>query len=150
MRPGGGILDECRRNGVRAQLAVSDPHSTRLPFDGPFDLAFAFSVFTHLSEAAHDRALTAVHGGLRAGGTLVVTVRPPGHLGEPPGTPFHFVPHPKDPRHFQWDGSEVMDYGDTVITPEYVRERWSDRFELVSATPLVGDLAQIALTLRRV
>ena len=43
-----------------------------------------------------------------------------------------------------------MDYGDTVITLEYVRERWAPRFELLSATPLIGDLAQIALTLRRV
>ena len=145
-----GILDECIRNGVQATLAASDPHSAALPFEGPFDLAFAFSVFTHLSEPAHERALTALWAGLRPGGTLVVTVRPPGHLGEPPGTPFHFVPHPKDPNHFQWDGSEVMDYGDTVITLDYVRAHWAPRFELLSATPLVGDLGQIALTLRRV
>ncbi len=145
-----GILDVCQKNGVRATFGLTDPTSTTLPFDGPFDLAFAFSVFTHLSEPAHERALDALHAGLRPGGTLVVTVRPPGHLGEPAGTPFHYVPHDEIPENFQWESEDGVDYGDTVITLDYVRERWAPRFELVSATPLVGDLAQIALTLRRV
>ena len=143
-----GILDECERNGVRATFACSDAHSDRLPFDEPLDLAFAFSVFTHLSEPAHERALDALHAGLRPRGTLVVTVRPPGHVGEPPGTPFAFVAHPPDERHFQWDGGE-MHYGDTVITLDYVRERWAPRFELQRAKLLVNDLAQVVLVLRR-
>ncbi len=145
-----GILDVCQRNGVRATFALSDPFGARLPFDGPFDLAFAFSVFTHLSEPAHERALEALHAGLRPGGTLVVTVRPPGHLGEPPGTPYHYVPHTEVPESFQWESEAGVEYGDTVITVDYVREHWAPRFELLAAQPLVGDLAQIALTLRRV
>lgn len=144
-----GILDLCERHGVRATFALSDPRSSRLPFDGPFDLAFAFSVFTHLSERAHERALDALHAGLRPGGTLVVTVRPPGHLGEPPGTPYHYVPHPGPPENYQWESEEGVDYGDTVITLDYVRERWAPRFELIAAQPLAGDLAQVVLVLRR-
>jgi SAM-dependent methyltransferase len=143
-----GILDECERNNVRATFARSDPNADRLPFDESFDLVFAFSVFTHLSEPAHERALRALHAGIKPGGTLILTVRPPGHLGEPPGTPYHFVAHPPDPRHFQWDGGE-MHYGDAVITLEYVRERWAPRFELVQAKLLVCDLAQVVLVLRR-
>jgi SAM-dependent methyltransferase len=141
-----GILDQCRRDGLPATLARNDPHSGRLPFDERFDLAFAFSVFTHLSEPAHERALDALHAGLRPGGTLVVTVRPPHHLGEPGD--YVFRPHPPDDRHPQWDGGE-MHYGDTVITLDYVRERWAPRFELRAAKLLVGDLHQVVLILRR-
>lgn len=145
-----GILDVCRRNGVPATFGLSDPTADRLPFDGHFDLAYAFSVFTHLSESAHERALTALHTGLRPGGTLVVTVRPPGHLGEPAGTPFHYVSHAETPENYNWESEDGVDYGDTVITLDYVREHWAPRFELLDAQPLVGDLAQVALTLRRV
>jgi SAM-dependent methyltransferase len=141
-----GILDQCARDGVRATLALSDPHADRLPFDEVFDLAFAFSVFTHLSEPAHEHALNALHAGLRPGGTLVVTVRPPHHLGERGAYVFH--PHPAEDGHPQWDGGE-MHYGDTVVTLDYVRERWAPRFSLMDAKLLVGDLHQIVLTLRR-
>ena len=36
-----------------------------------------------------------------------------------------------------------MTYGETVITLPYVRERWSDRFELLAVDVLVGDLFQV-------
>ena len=71
-----GILDVCRTTRVPANLARSEFVPERLPFDGPFDLAYAFSVFTHLSERAHERCLRALHAALRPGGVLVVTVRP--------------------------------------------------------------------------
>ena len=41
-------------------------------------------------------------------------------------TPYAFVAHPVDERHPQWDGGE-MHYGDTVVTLDYVRERWAPR-----------------------
>ena len=74
------ILAVCRDTGVPATLARTEFLPERLPFDKPFDLAFAFSVFTHLSEAAHQRCLQALHGSLRQGGLLVLTVRPPAYL----------------------------------------------------------------------
>ena len=74
------ILDVCRESRVPATLARSESAPDRLPFDEPFDLAFAFSVFTHLSEAAHERCLAALHAGLRPGGSLVVRIRPPAYL----------------------------------------------------------------------
>ena len=46
-----------------------------------FDLAFAFSVFTHISEAVHEACLRAIHASLSPGGILIVTVRSPAYLG---------------------------------------------------------------------
>jgi SAM-dependent methyltransferase len=160
------VLGVCRENGVPATLARSEFVPDRLPFDGPFDLAFAFSVFTHLSEPAHERCLAALHAGLRPGGILVVTIRPPAYLqlcerlhpvrdrlgrdlaarlAEPR---YLFAAHPAEPSHPQYGGGE-MAYGEAVITMRYVRERWSRWFELLHTDLLLSDLHQVMLTLRR-
>ena len=155
-----GILDICRTNGVPATLARSGAVPDRLPFDGPFDLAFAFSVFTHLSEAAHERCLHALHGAIRPGGILVVTVRPPEYVrfcaalhpfaGADLTRPqYLFAQHPPDPAHPQYSGGE-MSYGEAVISLAYVRERWAPLFELQAVDLLVEDLFQVMLTLRAV
>ena len=134
---------------VPAELARSDFLPQRVPFDGPFDLAFAFSVFTHLSERAADACLDALHAALAPGGILVLTVRPPSYLeGGRLRALFTFVPHAAEPSHPQWGGGE-MTYGETVIPLAYVRERWSDRFALLEAGILLGDLFQAVLILRR-
>ena len=70
------ILDVCRRDGGPREFALSEPAPERLPFERSFDLVFASSAFTHLSEAAHLACLRAIHEGLsplrdalRRGGT---------------------------------------------------------------------------------
>jgi SAM-dependent methyltransferase len=155
-----GILDVCRDTRVPAVLARSDFVPDRLPFDERFDLAYAFSVFTHLSERAHERCLAALHAALSPRGILVVTVRPLEYLrfnaalhhladaraDEPR---YLFAPHPAEPAHPQYDGGE-MTYGEAVVTPAYVRERWSERFELLHTDVLIGDLYQVMLTLKAV
>jgi SAM-dependent methyltransferase len=146
--PAQEILDRCRADGVPAQLARSEFVPERLPFDGPFDLAFAFSVFTHLSEHAHRRCLDALHGALAPGAILVVTVRPRAYM-RGADAPYAFEPHAADPSHPQYGGGE-MHYGEAVVTLAYVRERWSDRFALLDVDVMLGDLFQVVLTLRRV
>ena len=59
-----------------------------------------------------------------------------------------FVPHPADPDHPQLVDDE-MDYGETVISIPYIRERWGDRFELVDLSLLTTDMYQVVATLRR-
>jgi SAM-dependent methyltransferase len=147
------ILDVCRETRVPGTFARSDFVPERLPFDGPFDLAFAFSVFTHLSERAHERSLQALHAALGPGGILVVTIRPPAYLGltpRPGEALYVFRPHPAEPSHFQYDGSGDMHYGETVVTLPYVRERWSPMFELRDVDLLVGDIHQVMITLERI
>ena len=43
-----------------------------------------------------------------------------------------------------------MTYGEAVVTPAQVRERWSRWFELEHTDVLIGDLYQVVLTLRAV
>ncbi|MFA9401001.1 MAG: class I SAM-dependent methyltransferase, partial [Acidobacteriota bacterium] len=74
------ILDVSRESGVPARLARSEFLPESLPFDEGFDLVFSFSVFTHISEAAHMASLEAIHGGLKPGGLFVATVRPTSYL----------------------------------------------------------------------
>lgn len=160
------ILDQCIADRVPATLARSEFVADRLPFDERFDLVFSFSVFTHISEPAHEACLRAIHAGMAPGGILVATVRPPAYLAFSPlmrGTlkglgddperrldepHYLFAPHPAEDSHLQYDGGE-MTYGETVITLAYVRERWDHLFELLEVDLLVGDLHQVVLTLRR-
>jgi SAM-dependent methyltransferase len=162
-----GILEMCRANRVGASFARSALLPERVPFDEPFDLAFAFSVFTHLSEAAHEASLRALHRSLRPGGILVVTIRPPEYLSQceamhpildalgPEADAalalprYLFVAHQVDSRHPQADAVEQRHYGETVITMSYVRERWASSFELLEIDLQLDDLHQVVLTLRR-
>jgi SAM-dependent methyltransferase len=164
--PVAGILDVCRENRVPATLARSDFMPERLPFEEPFDLAYAFSVFTHLSEAAHERSLHALHGALRPGAILVVTIRPPEYLrlsplmrpalealGPDAGARldeprYVFVAHPAEDSNPQYEGGE-MTYGEAVVTLPYVKERWSPLFDLLDVDFLIGDPHQVMLTLKR-
>lgn len=159
------ILDVCRKSRVPADLARSEFLPESLPFSKKFDLVFSFSVFTHISEAAHMASLEAIHGGLKKDGLLVVTVRPPAYLDFNPlmapaaaalgpdrdraleGPRYIFAPHEAD-GHPQFGGDE-MSYGETVITLPYVREKWAPMFELLDVSVLTGDMYQVALTLRR-
>jgi SAM-dependent methyltransferase len=162
-----GILDVCRANRVPARFAQSEFLPDRLPFDERLDLAFAFSVFTHLSEAAHERCLLALHRSLRPGGILIVTIRPPAYLSScVPLRPrldelgsnvqaalaaprYLFVPHAAEPSHpVQHDESQT-DYGETVITMAYIRERWCRWFTLLDVGLQLEDPHQVILTMRR-
>jgi SAM-dependent methyltransferase len=162
-----GILDICRANRVPATFARSEFLPERVPFDERFDLVFAFSVFTHLSEAAHERSLLALHRSLRPGGLLIVTIRPPAYLSQSEAMlplldslapdrraalaapRYLFVPHAVDETHPQARRDGEIEYGETVITMAYVRERWSSLFELLESDVQLEDLHQVILTLRR-
>ena len=164
--PAGPILDVARNSGVPAELALSEFVPQQLPFDQRFDLAFAFSVFTHLSESAHLASLRALHAAIVPGGLLVATVRPPEYLrvwtslhpaltalGPAPARrldePLYlFAPHDQLPLMFDGEERELT-YGDTVITLAYVREHWSEMFELIDIDLVLDDPHQIVLTLRR-
>lgn len=161
------ILDTCRQSGVTAKLALSDFVPEQLPFPGQrFDLVIAFSIFTHISEAAHEAALRAIAHSLAPGGIVVVTVRPPAYLNLSPHMAaererigpgplaklaqprYVFAPHDPDPDHPQYAGEE-MTYGEAVISAPYLRQRWSREFELLDlAIPLV-DMHQVTVTMRK-
>jgi SAM-dependent methyltransferase len=160
------ILDVSRRLRVPATLARCDFVPERLPFEERFDLVFAFSVFTHISEAVHEACLRAIHASLSPGGILIVTVRSPAYLGHSDAMRslldsldsdplaalaeprYLFVPHAAEPQHPQYHGGE-MTYGETVISLPYIEQRWAPLFELVDVSLLTEDMHQVMLTLRR-
>lgn len=160
------ILDVSRRLRVPATLARCDFVPERLPFEERFDLVFAFSVFTHISEAAHEACLRAIHASLSPGGILIVTVRSPAYLGHSDAMRplldslgadplaalaeprYLFVPHAAEPQHPQYHGGE-MTYGETVISLPYIEQRWAPLFELVDVSLLTEDMHQVVVTLRR-
>jgi SAM-dependent methyltransferase len=70
-------LDTCREVDLPVHLRLSDSFPEDLPVDGTaFDLAYAFSVFTHLSPRAATAALGAIRTSMKPGGLLVLTIRP--------------------------------------------------------------------------
>jgi SAM-dependent methyltransferase len=160
------ILDLARTSRVPAQLARSAFVPDRLPFEQRFDLAYAFSVFTHLSETAHGASLRALHAAIAPDGLLMLTIRPPEYLrvcellhpalaslGRQPETRlkesrYLFAAHGGQPLGSQAPDGQVT-YGETVITPAYIRERWTDLFELLECDPLLGDPHQVVVVLRR-
>lgn len=46
----GQSIEQCEQHNVKANLALSQWVPRSLPFERQFDLIYAFSVFTHLSE----------------------------------------------------------------------------------------------------
>lgn len=165
--PTADILEVCRRSRVPAELARSEFLPESLPFD-EIDLAYSFSVFTHISEDAAATCLRALHASLAPSGLLILTIRPPGYLELDPkmadalaafGDPvaamkeprYVFVPHPTEGGHPQEgaDASGEMTYGEAVISIPYVRERWGELFELLDVHVTSEDIYQVAVTLRR-
>ena len=145
--PAQGILDVCRADRVPARARPQ-----RLPAAAP-----------PVRRPVRPRVrVLRVHPPVRAGGGGEPRRAPrrarPGRRPRADGpaavvpggrrTGFRFVPHAAEPSHPQWGGGE-MTYGETVIPLAYVRECWSDRFELLDADILLGDLFQAVLTLRR-
>lgn len=161
------ILEVCRRSRVPAELARSEFLPESLPFAG-VDLAYSFSVFTHISEGAADTCLRALHGSLADGGLLIVTIRPPAYLqldakmharlAELGGDPvaavaaegYVFVPHPTDGHPQEGaDASGEMTYGESVIGVPFIRERWGDLYDVLDVHVASEDIYQVAVTLRK-
>jgi SAM-dependent methyltransferase len=156
------ILAVCKQTRVPARLALSEAVPSALPFREKLDLIFAFSVFTHLSEEAHEACLRAIYDGLERSGVLVVTVRPAayvtdGHVGDDLASDDEAVralmgdeptyafaaPHLKGP--FAEGGT----FGKAVINLPYIRERWGEMFSLLEVTLQVDDIYQVVVTLQR-
>lgn len=68
-------LAECDAAGLN-EVLKSEFLPETLPTSGRFDAAFAFSVFTHLSERAARAALAAVRSQMQPNGVFCLTIRP--------------------------------------------------------------------------
>ena len=130
-------IDLCKQYGVKANLAVSDYVPHKLPFEQKFDLVFAHSVFTHLSEKTTKIVLSTLRKYMGANGVFVITIRPKRfwsfhqqgkfkndmyRMHEETGFAFH--PHRRTPVNGD------ITYGDTSISLGYMEENFP-QWELV-------------------
>jgi SAM-dependent methyltransferase len=70
-------LATCKEVGLLGNFAQSDRVPSNLPVgDAKFDVAFAFSVFTHLAPSAATACLKAVREHMDEGGLFILTIRP--------------------------------------------------------------------------
>ena len=126
-------IKECKNHGVKANLSISDwvPHS--LPFEIKFDLIFAFSVFTHLSERTTRIVMETLRKYIAKDGLLVLTIRSKEywHLHNQGASEskmmkihdkkgYAFMPHERPPV----EGD--ITYGDTSISTEYFEKHISN------------------------
>ena len=108
-----------------------------LPFEGvTFDVVYAFSVLTHLSERTAAAVLRAIRRRIAPGGLLALTVRPLEYWSVQPWFPegttaadmralhqtqgFAFIPHHREPV----EGEAT--FGDTSVSLEYIRRQWTE------------------------
>jgi SAM-dependent methyltransferase len=152
--PWDSSLEECGRQGLRIQIAKSEEVPTRLPFDRKFDLIFAFSIFTHLSERTAHAVMKALRLGIFDHGILLITIRPieywhfadrekadPTILEQHATKGFAFRPHERAPI-----GDEVT-YGDTSMTLDYIKKNFSE-WEIAGVDWSMSDPFQIFVSLR--
>jgi len=122
-------IELCRQAGFGDNFRQSEYLPKSLPVDDArFDLIYAFSVFTHLSERASRQALDTLRRYIQEDGILLITIRPVEYWGA--GHPsdvnvdalvarhrrsgFAFLPHNRVPV----DGD--ITYGDTSMTTEWL------------------------------
>jgi len=153
-------LQHCKDAGVKANLMICDEIPQKLPFeDIKFDLAIAFSVFTHLSERTGLAVIAALRDRIAPDGLLAVTVRPLNYWALQRGIAsqshididqmesdhrtrgFAFTPHLRAPI----DGE--LTYGDTSMTIDYIREHWKG-WEFVDTRSVARDENQAIVFLR--
>ena len=127
-------IDLCRQHKCMGQFAVCDYVPTSLPFNEKFDLIYAFSVFTHLSEKTADTVMKLLHRYTDSNGLLAITIRPPEYWDMHQGwreeyskellqerhakAGFAFMPHYRDPINGD------ITYGDTSMTLDYISHKW--------------------------
>lgn len=122
-------LRHCREAGWTGPLLLSDYLPNSLPVPKDFNLAIAFSVFTHLSERATKTCLAALRKHVVRGGIACITIRPVEywrtvypdwgvdrlvHVEADHRSGFAFVPHNRA----AVDGD--ITYGDTSMTVEWL------------------------------
>jgi 2-polyprenyl-3-methyl-5-hydroxy-6-metoxy-1,4-benzoquinol methylase len=128
-------LQVCADHRVPGTLAQCARVIENLPFeDQKFDLIYAFSVFTHLSEEAMMRAQSAIRQRIKPDGLFVITIRPVEYWLDHPIRNSERYAKTLERHHAQgfafvrgWGdiGSDPEDsYGDTSMSFEYLQKKW--------------------------
>lgn len=130
-------IKACRDAALPVHVARCDAMPFALPVgETQFDFAFAFSVFTHLSEECAATVLKTLHRYMRPNGVLAITIRPIDYwlahstfpanatretlVRQHEATGFAFLPGNLPPI------GEDVTYGDTSMSFEYIDQHFTD------------------------
>jgi SAM-dependent methyltransferase len=165
-------LELCRNTNPWANFsAVSVLPPADLPSD-TFDLVYLYSVFSHLSEDAHEKWLTEFRRVLKPGGLLMASTRPREYIVScDTSRKRGFGVHTAAMRAFvgkdEWlarydrgefchsavgDGGGSLNetfFGETCIPEAYVRRRWTDRFDFREYVPHGARLHQDIIVVQK-
>ncbi len=132
-------LDICNEYNLKANLEKSEFLLKSLPFDRKFDLMYAFSVFTHLSDKSASNAMNVLRKSISKKGYLVATIRPVEYWDfavkaqiinedqrdklkkEHRDKGYAFYLHESRP-----EDKGGATYGDSSFSLEYIEENWTD------------------------
>jgi SAM-dependent methyltransferase len=152
-------IETCRADGLMKNFSISDYLPSTLPVPSTdFDLIFAFSVFTHLSEKATISCLNTLAGYIAPNGLIAITIRPVEYWDVDPNAiragvtaqqkekhrqqGFSFLPHDRAPI----DGN--ITYGDSSISLEWLRNSFPN-LRIVGLDRSLADPNQIYVFLRK-
>jgi SAM-dependent methyltransferase len=149
-------LEMCRQHNCPGHLAPCDYVPTALPFADSFDVIYAFSVFTHLSEKTADAVLGVLRKAISDDGMLAITIRPSNYwnfhkdwreshtreamIERHDREGFAFMPHQLEPI----DGD--ITYGDTSMTLDFIGRRWP-QWKIAGTAQNPGDPLQTVVFL---
>jgi len=158
------VIDKCKETGIYGQLLKTEILPPLIFGDNQFDLIYAFSVFSHLSEMASNKWISEFHRVLKPGGHIIVTVQGRSFID------FCKMLRMGNPRNV-WEESlansftneaeayETYDnggflyvpsgggpelppdiYGDAIVSKGYVEKHWATSLKLID---FVDDRAQL-------
>lgn len=155
--PWGLSIEQCEIHGIGSHVSQSEYLPKTLPVKvRQFDMIYAFSVFTHLSEKAARQALDTLLNYVASDGVLMISIRPFEYWqfdqniapdeklkleSRHRNYGFAFYPHGGD----KVEGD--VTYGDTSMTVEWLHSNFP-AWELVSLDRPLIDPYQIYLALR--
>ncbi|MBC7284274.1 class I SAM-dependent methyltransferase [Hoeflea sp.] len=131
--PWDGAHNECAKTKVFGTLVRSDQRPEQLAFDeNKFDLAFAYSVFTHLTESTAQAMFEAVRRVVKPEGVFFLTVRPEEYwqmrddLRHTKSAKGLIEQHRSKGFAFEQEGPHVEHYGNASISLDYLKrlENW--------------------------
>jgi len=145
------FISVSKEKNLRVNLAVSNYIPNDLPFDKKFNLIYAYSVFTHLSEKTHFACLKTLYNYLEDHGVFIASVRPreflsrffsndeikKNLLNKFDSNLYAISSHVRG--HVEPDGEITQ--GDCAFSLEYIKKNWSEFFLIkdqfiIPSTPL--------------
>jgi SAM-dependent methyltransferase len=144
-------LELARRCGLRNSLfeVPARLEATDLPAE-EYDLIYSYSIFTHLPEAHFVANLKCLYGALKPGGKLIVTVREPKFMDFLKRSGKY---RPADDRldsdGFWFGNAQSTDYGDTIVTSDWIRQNFKGLGSMVSLGVAKTEPFQLLLMFQR-